>query len=102
MTPTAPDGTYLKNKLDPRKVRNKIDRTTLHESLNCNFKSIDLCGHNTAKTKNTPIADIKYLRLDTCRFILAPKGPEGPSAIGGKLNPPVLELELLSKYSIII
>lgn len=76
--------------------------TTLYESLNSNLKCIDLFGHNTARAKNTPIADIKYSRLDTCRFILAPKGLEGPSAVGGKLNPPVLELELLSKYSMII
>lgn len=51
MTPNAQDGTYLKNKLDPRKVRNKIDRTTLHESLNCNFKSIDLVVITPPKPK---------------------------------------------------
>lgn len=49
------------------------------------------------RAKNTAIADIKYLRLHTCRFTLPPKGPDGPSAVGGILNPPVLEFELMKK-----
>jgi len=52
------------------------------------------------RAKNTAIADIKYLRLHTCSFILPPKGPDGPSAVGGKLNPPVLEFELMKNKSI--
>jgi len=49
------------------------------------------------RAKNTAIADIKYLRLQTCSFILPPKGLDGPSAVGGRLNPPVLEFELMKK-----
>jgi len=50
-------------------------------------------GQRIISAKNTPIAEIICWRVDTCRFILAPKGlEEGPSAVGAKLTPPAPEL----------
>jgi len=61
-------------------------------------------GHDIIKAKRTLIDDIKYWKVDTCRFKLAPTptGLTGPSpiAVEDELLPPMLELALSSQYSI--